>query len=100
MSIWAIIGIFALGYISRHLAGRFYEKVFPRSISETVALDQKDVKDSVISHDRGNTWYIRTTKGAWVKVSYSTVQKILDFYVTNQPATDNQHPDAPSAEEG
>jgi len=103
MSGWVIFGIFAGGYIARHLAGKLYDRVFPKSASgEPIVLDPSEVKDSVISYDRGKTWHIRTKAGAWVKVNYQTIQKILDFYVsnTNQPATDNQHPDAASPAEG
>lgn len=100
MSNWVIFGIFAGGYIARHLAGIWYARIFKPIKSEPILIDPQDVTDSVMSHDRGKTWHIRTKAGAWVKASRSTIQKILDFYDTNQPTIDNEHPYPASTPEG
>lgn len=82
--------IFIAGYIARHIVGILFNRVFRKPDSTQVEVTMDEIKDSVISYDRGKSWFIRTKDGVFVKVGYNSIQSILDFYA-NQNQTGSDH---------
>lgn len=82
--------IFIAGYITRHIVGLLFNRVFKKSNHPQVEVTMDDVQDSVISYDRGKNWFIRTKDGVFVKVGYNSIQSIIDFYaIKNQTGADH-----------
>jgi len=83
--------IFMAGYLTRHGAGWLFHRYFQEFPAKEIT--PGSVQDVVISYDRGKSWQIRTTGGAWVKISRETATQIIAFYDTDQPTTPDQPAD-------
>mgnify|MGYP006928534985 CR=1 FL=1 len=93
--------IFIAGYIARHIVGILFNRVFKKPNATQVEVTMDEVKDSVFSHDRGKSWFIRSKDGVFVKVGYQSIQTILDFYVhQNQTGSDHAPADTSSDQSG
>lgn len=80
--------IFIAGYIARHIVGILFNRVFKKPNATQVEVNMDEVKDSVISYDRGKSWFVRTKDGVFVKVGHQSIQTILDFYAQNKTGAD------------
>ena len=85
--------IFIAGYIIRHLIGIAFKRIFQKRMPDlfggtNIFVNQKDVKEIVMSYDNGRTWYVRTKSG-WAKVNHDFIRKILDINASDNPTTNN-----------
>jgi hypothetical protein len=91
-----LVCIFIVGYITRHIIGILFNRVFRKPNAAQVEVTMDDVQDSVISYDRGKNWFVRTKDGVFVKVGYDSIQQIINFYV-NKNHTNPDHTPADTA---
>jgi len=93
---WIYLGLFATGYIIRHVIGIAFKRIFQKRMPDIFAgaqfvIEKSEVKEILVSFDAGRQWFIRTPTG-WAKVNHDFIRKTLDKNATDNPANHQPPP--------
>lgn len=93
---WTYLGLFATGYIIRHLIGIAFKRIFQKRMPDIFdgaqfVIEKSEVREILVSFDAGRQWFIRTPTG-WGKVNHDFVRKALDKNATDNPANHQPPP--------
>jgi hypothetical protein len=87
--IWKLAIAALVGYITRHLVGIVFKRMFKKRMPDLFdgaqfIVEKTGVKEILVSFDGGRAWFIRTISG-WSKVNQDFVRKTLDRNATDNP---------------
>lgn len=94
--IWKLAIAALVGYITRHLVGIVFKRMFKKRMPDLFdgaqfVIEKSEVREILVSFDAGKQWFIRTPTG-WGKVNHDFVRKALDKNATDNPANHQPPP--------